>query len=114
MNKFETNQCPLCGEVLKLRRVCGVNVFSCPTVTLSNHTHYEVEVDGQTSIQHMYVGSWSIDNFANSSRSRIYKQTPHPSGTGIRWKLMTEVSHIRPDLEASMSERLEKLMMTYE
>lgn len=111
MNKFETSQCPLCGQILQLRRVSGVAIFSCPTVASTHSTHYEVETDNRNCIQHIYIGEWSIDNFENASRSRIYKQTPSSDGINKRWKLVKEVPLIKPDTEQNLLDRLERLML---
>ena len=109
MIKFETNVCPLCSKVMTLRKVAGVTVFQCSTGALTHSTHYEVEVDTTKCIQHMYVGDWSIDNFSNATRSRLYRQSNNGSGS-IKWRLMKEVPFLRPDLEERMLERIQQLV----
>jgi len=105
MNKFEINQCPLCYNVLKLRKVSSVNTFYCITSALTNHSHYEVELDTQASVQHIYIDNCCIDNFPNISKSRIFIQN-----NLNRWILIAEIPHLKPEIEASMSAKLNKFM----
>lgn len=107
MNKFETNVCPLCNTVLKMRKVSGVSIFQCPNTT--GQTHYEVEQDAKTAIQHVYVGPWSIDTFGDSNKSRIYKQTPRGDGT-MRWQMIKEMPLIRACAQDQLLDRINKLM----
>lgn len=104
MNKFETNCCPLCGKILTLRKIAGVAVFQCPTSSSHHTTHYEVEMDTSNCIQHLYLGDWSIDNFLNNTRSRVYYRESN------RWHLFKEVNHIRADIEDRLAERLHQIM----
>lgn len=117
LNKFETSACPLCGQVLRMRCIAGVSVFDCPKTvqfTTSNgeeiKSHYEVEFDNRDCIQHMYVGPWSIDNFANATRSRIYKLSSGDRDTRIRWRLVKEIPMVRADVEEALLDRINKLM----
>lgn len=113
--KFETNVCPLCDKVLRLRKIAGVTVYQCdtfidyegPTGPYSKY-HYEVEVDANMSIQHIYVGCWGIDNYSNATRSRIHKACER-NGT-VGWKLVTELPYIRPEAADVLLARVNKLM----
>ena len=104
MIKFQTNVCPLCDKVLKFHQVAKVNIYSCPT-SVDGRSHYEVEYDKKSTIQHIYVGDWGIDNFDNATRSRVYKKLPNTS----RWSLLTEVTHLNADTEENMLRKLSKL-----
>lgn len=117
MSKFETNVCPLCNKVLRFRRVAGVNVFDCATQIEWNgsngvmtKSHYEVEFDKATTIQHMYVGSWGIDNFADKFRSRIYKKVMVSQSE--TWKFVAEVPQLRADTEYNLHNRINGLTLT--
>jgi hypothetical protein len=85
--KFQTNECPLCGKVLHLKKVAGVSVYSCLAEAKS---HYEVEMDSQAIIQHMYVFPYAIDNYDNANRSRVHRWKNN------RWSFMKEVTRIQP------------------
>lgn len=112
-NKFETNTCPLCGNVLKMQRSYGVTTVSCPTINKYHNgeekSHYEVEFDKTQGIQHMYVGSWGIDNFLNGTRSRVYKQMS-TAGVAVKWQLVTEIPMLKPELEENLLNRINKLV----
>lgn len=91
--RFQSQQCPLCNQVLKLKSSCGVSTFYCPAENTeggSNTSHYEVESDGKQTIQHFYAFPFAVDNYINATRSRIY----HWKGT--RWQFLTEVPRIDP------------------
>lgn len=107
--KFETSQCPLCGKMMQLRKIAGVTVFNCQTPAAHHTSHYEVEFDNKTSIQHIYLGKWSIDNFAHNHRSRIYEQSMNEYGR-FQWKLVKEVVRIQADAEEIMLEHVERHM----
>lgn len=107
--KFETSQCPLCGKMMQLRKIAGVTVFSCLTPAAHHTSHYEVEFDAKTSIQHIYLGRWSIDNFAHNHRSKIFESSMNQYGR-FQWRLVTEVSRIPLDREEDMLELLERQM----
>lgn len=121
MNKFQNNICPLCGTVLQVRRVCGVVVFSCPgqQVEWSNNSgntisrsHYEVEYDKTQSVQRMYVLPYSIDNFQNNFKSRIYKlRVSGNPCAGDKWDLVVETSRIHADTSEKLLERIQKLVV---
>jgi len=111
---FETKQCPLCTKVLRYKPASGVHVYMCPTnVELPGNdkngqyvrSHYEVEIDNKMDVQHMYIGEYSIDNFANANKSRLYRWSQNNHGEW-RWKFVVEVARIRADLEEKLSERI--------
>lgn len=120
MNKFQNNVCPLCGTVLQLRRVCGVSVFSCPgqqvewcsnNGNIISRSHYEVEYDKTQSVQRMYILPYSVDNFQNSFKSRIYKlRSSGNAVTGDKWELVVETSRIHADTSEKLLERIQKLV----
>lgn len=85
--KFQTNECPLCDKVLKLKKVSGVSCYYCPAEAKS---HYEVETDTKTTIQHMYAHPYAVDNYENASRSRIHQWK------NDRWSFMHEVPRVVP------------------
>lgn len=107
--KFEVYICPICNKPLKLRSVAGVQVYECPSVieiVPTNLTsHYVVEKDSMFEIQHMIVLPYSIDTYANSAKSRLYKLQDQ------RWKLLHEVSVIKPESEDKLLERIQKLLV---
>jgi len=109
MNKFETNVCPLCGNVLRMRKVSSVSIFACPTDSEHSTSHYEVEQDTKTSVQHVYVGPWSIDSFGDSNKSRIYKRTTRPDGS-MRWQMVKEIPLLRTSSQDQMLDRINKLI----
>lgn len=88
--KFQTHECPMCKTVLRFGRVSGVTSYWCPNQTDGGKPlpHYEVESDGKQTIQHLYAFPYAIDNYANSTRSRVFKWTDG------KWKLLKEVAHI--------------------
>lgn len=91
--RFQNQQCPLCNKVLKLKSVCGVATYYCPTENTeggNNTSHYEVESDGKQTIQHFYAFPYAVDNYINATRSRIYHWK------GSRWQFLKEVPHIDP------------------
>ena len=107
---FEVNICPICSKPLKLRSVAGVQVYECPTtiqmlVPTNLSSHYTVEKDSKFEIQHMIVLPYSIDTYANATKSRLYKL--HDA----RWRLLHEVSMIRPESEDKLLERIQKLLI---
>lgn len=83
--KFQINECPLCGVVLKFKSSHGVTTYFCSTEMKS---HYEVETDGKVCIQHIYAFPYAVDNFASSQRSRIYKWKE------ARWRFVKEVPRL--------------------
>lgn len=91
--KFQTHECPLCGEVLRFGKLAGVSTYYCRNAGIpggNNKSHYEVEIDAKESIQHMYAFPYAVDNFANATRSRVYKWQ------GSRWQLLKEVPLVNP------------------
>lgn len=118
INKFETSMCPLCNKMLKLRQVSKVNVYDCPTQIEWNSvsgprskSHYEVEIDHKTSIQHVYAMPFGIDNFGDSMASRIYKMVPASApGEHDKWQFVTEVPQIRMDTTENLLARIQKLL----
>lgn len=116
LHSFELRQCPLCGKMLQLKVASKVHVYKCPvTIELpqedkaETRSHYEVEVDGKMDVQHMYVGNYSIDNFGNGSRSRIYHWSANEKGI-YRWKFVTEVPRIQPTEYDKLEEKIKTLM----
>lgn len=103
MTRFQTNVCPLCDKVLQFRQIAKVNVYSCPNHLEGERSHYEVEYDKSATIQHIYVGNYSIDNFDTSYRSRLYKRMAN------KWVLIGETNRISADTEDRMMERLRNL-----
>jgi hypothetical protein len=90
--KFQTHECPLCGEVLRFGKIAGVSMYYCRNVGApggNNKSHYEVETDGKETIQHLYAFPYAIDNYASQGRSRVY------SWVGSKWKLIREVPRIQ-------------------
>lgn len=110
--KFQTNICPLCDKVCTLRKVAGVTVFSCPTETKDlpkAKSHYEVEFDSKTEIQHIIVFPFAVDTFGGASKSRVYRSGGVEDGQQ-KWRLVMEVPVIRAEEESKMLERLNKLV----
>jgi len=108
--KFQNNFCPLCAKSLRLRSVAGVNVYECPTTlpglpAASNASHYIVEQDFKFEIQHMIVLPYSVDTYADATRSRIYKLADG------KWRLLQEVPYLKADLEEKLLERIQKLLV---
>lgn len=120
MNKFQVNECPLCGKILRFRQVSGVNLFDCATQVawitddgIKSRSHYEVEFDPRESIQRMYVLPYNVDNFQSDRKTRLYKLFPGtPEKGGDRWQLVMETPQIRPDVADKLLERI-KTLMTY-
>ena len=98
--KFQTNVCPLCNKVLKLKQVAKVNVWSCSTPSNHESTHYEVEYDVTTAIQHIYIDDLCIDSFVNSVKSRIYHRRNN------KWVLTAEPYQIQADIEDNIRYQL--------
>jgi len=117
IHSFETRQCPLCDKVLQLKVAGKVQVYKCPEEIAftqeGNDTearsHYEVELDGQMDVQHMYAGNYAIDNFANGNKSRIYFWSQNDQGY-YRWKFVTEVPRINPGPAEKLEGRIKTLM----
>jgi len=99
MNKFSTNVCPLCDKVLKFHKVYGVNAFECPT------KHYQVELDADQSIQHIYIDDLCLDNYSNHNRSRIWRLD-----ADNKWKMLLEVAPIYAANEEIVRARLSKIV----
>lgn len=117
LHSFEIRECPLCNKMLQLKVANKVHIYKCPTtIELSQEdkpeirSHYEVEVDGKMDVQHMYVGVYSIDNFTNGSRSRIYHWSANDKGI-FRWKFVTEVPRIRPAAQNKLEEKIKALLV---
>jgi len=109
--KFQTNTCPLCNKVCTLKKIAGVTVFSCPTEAQGlpkPKSHYEVEFDSKTEIQHIILFPFAIDTFGNSSKSRVYHA--HNTEDQQKWRLVMEVPVIRAEEESKMLERINKLV----
>lgn len=108
--KFQYNTCPLCDKSLRLRSVAGVSVFECPMEipdlpANSHKSHYVVEKDSKFEIQHMIVLPYSIDTYADATRSRIYKLTDG------KWRLLHEVPFLKADSEDKLLDRIQKLLV---
>jgi hypothetical protein len=105
--KFPINKCPLCGKFITFKKVAGVEVYSCHSTMddLPEQSHYVVEKDSKLEVQHMYVFPYSIDTFADTPKSRIYKFIDD------RWRLVKETGVIREDTEDKLMERLKNLLM---
>lgn len=99
--KFQTNECPLCGKILHLKRESGVSVYTCKAEAKS---HYEVEMDLKASIQHMYAFPYAVDNFDNSGRSRVHRWKNN------KWNFMQEVTHIAPRPAAELLSHLQTIL----
>lgn len=113
---FPNTSCPLCGKMLKLRKVSGVTVYDCPTtfdfhgpMGIKPKSHYEIECDVKECIQHVYVDDWCIDTFAKSTKSRIHKANHQENGP-TRWRFVVEVPRIMADEETRLRERIQKLV----
>ncbi len=98
--KFQTNECPLCGKVLKLKKTSGVSCYSCPAEA---NSHYEVEMDNKTIIQHMYAHPYAVDNYENASRSRIHQWKNN------RWSFMHEVPRVTPRRSEELLAHLQRI-----
>lgn len=64
--KFQINECPLCGEVLRFGKVSSVSSYFCKNSGApggNNKSHYEVEIDAKESIQHMYAFPYAVSKF---------------------------------------------------
>lgn len=125
--KFETNYCPLCNGILTLKKIAGVNVYSCSTSFniqeldgLKSISHYSVEMDEHMSIQHMYIYPYAIDNFGNESKSRVYKycektyedfDDPNGNFTYYKLKFVLQTSRINPEPYHKLNERLQMLLI---
>lgn len=96
-----TNECPLCGKVLTIKKSSGVTVLSCPA---GDKSHYELERDAKTSIVHFYAFPYAIDNFNNSTKSRIYLWD------GARWKFLREIARVEPGRQELLLGRLQKVI----
>lgn len=97
--KFSTNVCPLCDKVLKFHKTHGVNAFECPA------QHYQVELDAENSIQHIFIDDLCLDNYSNHSRSRIWKLNEDN-----KWKMLLEVAPIHAASEEVIRARLSKIV----
>lgn len=98
---MHTNECPLCGKVLLIKKASGVTVYSCPA---GDKSHYELERDAKETIQHFYAFPYAIDNFNNSTKSRIYLWD------GAKWKFLREIARIEPGPSEKLLERLQKVI----
>jgi hypothetical protein len=116
MISFPVNSCPLCNQVLQLRKVSGVTVYSCPATFEFNsvtgvkpRSHYEVECDKDQCIQHVYVDDWCIDTFDKGAKSRLHKLRTQEDGPS-RWKFVVEVPRIVATQEDQLRARLQTLV----
>lgn len=101
--RFQTHECPLCNQVLRLKSVAGVTVYFCPTECNQEgnyKSHYEVESDAKQSIQHIYAFPYAVDNYANSGKSRVYLWD------GARWQFLKEVPFITAQPEETLLDHL--------
>lgn len=101
--KFQINVCPLCNKSLRLKKVAGVNVYSCAAASIHGNSHYEVECDQNTIIQHIYVDDWCIDNVDSSIKSRVHKRVHN------KWMLVAEPYLINADVEVNLRFQLSML-----
>lgn len=90
--------------------VAGVSIYECPVILNdlpknTNSSHYVIEQDYKMEIQHMIVLPYSIDTYADSTKSRIYKVMEN------RWQLIHEVATIHPESQDKLLERLQKLLI---
>jgi hypothetical protein len=111
--KFQTNTCPLCESVCRLRQVAGVSIFSCPTQVEGfayPKSHYEVSFDQKSEAQRIVVYPYSIDSFHPEPKSRVYYTDSRHEDDTLRWKLLMEVPLIRPENEVKLRNRLDKLL----
>lgn len=108
---FQVNTCPLCYKVCELSKVAGVTFFSCPTkaINFDNNSHYKVRFNSKTEIQHILIYPYSIDSFADTSKSRVYYSS-NLEDKYNRWKLIMEVPLIHADNESKLLDRINKLM----
>lgn len=116
MINFPNTSCPLCGKMLRLRKVSGVTVYDCASTFdfygpggLRPKSHYEVECDKEQCIQHVYVDDWCVDTFGKSTKSRLHKLQTQENGPS-RWKFVVEVPRIHADEEAKLRDRIQKLV----
>lgn len=99
MNKFSTNVCPLCDKVLKFHKVHGVTSFECPS------KHYQVELDTNQSIQHIFIDDLCLDNYSNHNKSRIWQL-----GEDNKWKMLGEIAPIYAAREEVVRAHLNKIV----
>ena len=99
--KFQTNECPLCGEVLHLSKISSVVVYSC---LVGPKPHYEVEWDGKDTIQHMYAFPYAVDNYIDNNRSRVHRWKNN------RWNFIKEVARIQPRPAAELLGHLQAIL----
>lgn len=99
--KFQTNECPLCNKVLHLKKTSGVSVYTC---TAEAKSHYEVEMDIKSAIQHMYAFPYAVDNFDNSGRSRVHRWKDN------KWSFMREVALINPRPAPELLSHLQNIL----
>lgn len=97
----QINECPLCGQVLKLKQISSVATYRCPA---DPSPHYEVERDIKQTITHFYAFPYAVDNYENSSRSRVHQWIDN------RWRFIKEVSRITPRPSQELLDHLQKVM----
>lgn len=122
MNIFPTQECPLCGKVLRYRLVSGVSVYDCPTQFqflrsrggvdyMASKSHYEVEYDAKLAIQHIVVLPYGIDTATDDFKSNIFKFFPTELENGVnKWRFITKVPRIKEDTEENLLKRLKNLI----
>lgn len=100
--RFQTQECPLCNKVLRLKSMSGVTTYYCPEEGPegSYESHYEVESDAKQSIQHIYAFPYAVDNFANSRKSRAYLWD------GARWQFLKEIPFLTAQPQESLLNQL--------
>jgi hypothetical protein len=101
MNKFSMNVCPLCDKVTKFHKVNGVPAFEC------RDGHYQVELESESTIQHIFIDNLCLDNYSNHDKSRIFRLEDN------QWNLVGEVAPIHASDEAAIRSRLNKLFPQY-
>lgn len=110
-NPFPVQVCPLCQEVLKFKKLSGVNVWDCPAsvnVTGQPESHYKVEYDSKMCVQHVIIAPYGIDTYASDHaavKSRIYKV----DADSVKWRFIKEV----PKIDASNEEHLRNRIATF-
>lgn len=83
--KFQTNECPLCGNVLHLKGGGGVMKYVCKT---DSPTHYQVVASKDDMTQHFYAFPYAVENLGTTYQSKIY------SWRDSKWVFRKEVHRV--------------------
>jgi hypothetical protein len=126
---FEINRCPLCEKLLTHKKWFSKDLYQCSTLWSNvshipprEKPHYEVEVSTPSSVQHIYIPPWSIDNIQRnhivpgspqslepSEITRLYKLYKKLDGTHA-WKFIKTFPLIKVTDEKSLLDRINLLV----